>query len=221
MIAAELQHVGMVADGRRLLDDVCLRIGAGERLALMGPNGSGKSLLLRILCGLVTPSEGRVSLFGRDMSAAGSREWAEMRRRMGVAFQGGGLLRELSVADNVAYPLLMRPGATEASIKPRLDHALVSAGLYRVGKLMPWQLSAGQLRLAALARAAVTEPDLLVVDDLFAGMDAAAALEMEQRFAAVRPDQSALLFITQDPARAERLAQRVVVLDRGVLTERS
>ena len=217
-VLAELDHVGVVAGGRRVLDDIELSLAAGEVVLVEGANGAGKSLLLRVLSGLTSPSEGRVRLFGEDMADASARRWAAVRRRMGVAFQNGGLINELTVAENIAYPLLMaadRPSVP--SIRTRLEHALVSAGLYRVAGALPWQLSSGQVRLAALARATVAGPELVLIDDLFAGLDDEAAHEMEHRFLASRAPEAGVLLVASDAARLSRFADRRLRLELGVL----
>jgi len=215
---AALEHIGLVSHGRRVLDDVELAVAAGETVVVQGDNGAGKSLLLRVIAGLARASEGRVRLFGSDMSGAGPASWAAARRRMGIAFQNGGLLNELTVAENIAYPLLMaenRP--SPRAVASKLEHALISAGLYRVADALPWQLSSGQVRLTALARATVAEPELVLLDDLFAGLDDDAALEMEQRFLASRNPTAGVLLLTSEAALAERCADRRLRLELGVL----
>jgi len=217
-VLAALEHVGVVAEGRRVLDDVELSLSGGETVAVQGANGAGKTLLMRVLCGLAAPTEGRVRLFGEDLTRAPARRWAAARLRLGVAFQGGSLINELTVAENIAFPLLMAPGRpSPAAIAARLEHALVTAGLYRVASLLPWQLSSGQVRLAALARATVARPELLLLDDLFAGLDDVATAEMQQRFLAARPETTAVLLVTSDAGRVAGLADRMLRLELGVL----
>ena len=143
---------------RRILHDVDFSVNAGEIRVIMGGSGSGKSTLLRHLLGLHKPRAGTIRLLGVDIAKASPRELLDVRRKIGVSFQGGALLTSMTVGENVALPLREHTTLDEHTIRimSRLKLEVVNLGGFQ--ELMPSQLSGGMIKRAALARAIVMDP---------------------------------------------------------------
>ena len=157
--------------GRQILSGVDLKVHRGQLVALMGGSGSGKTTVLRLLGGQVAPQAGRVSVDGRDVHAQGQRGLYELRRRMGMLFQFGALFTDMSVFENVAFPLREHTTLPEAAIRDLVLMKLDAVGLRGAHALMPSQISGGMSRRVALARAIALDPQLIMYDEPFAGLD--------------------------------------------------
>lgn len=162
------------------LDHVSFEMQAGETRVLFGAAGSGKTTLLKVALGLLTPDSGRVLLFGEDITKLGEQELFDIRARIGILFQEGGLFDSLNIADNVAYPLLNQrvlraalPGDGDSSktVAERVQEALQFVELGKTLEKFPSELSGGMRRRAGIARAVVTRPALLLYDSPTAGLD--------------------------------------------------
>jgi sulfate transport system ATP-binding protein len=196
------------------LYDLNLKGEPGEFLALLGPSGSGKTTLLRILAGLEFPDSGSVLFGGEDLSAKPARE-----RQIGMVFQHYALFRHMTVAENIAFGLTVRPGATRprrAVIKARVDELLQLVQLEGLGNRFPNQLSGGQRQRVALARALAIEPRMLLLDEPFGALDAKVRKELRRWLRHIH-DQTDVttLFVTHDQEEALDLADRVVLLNKG------
>jgi molybdate transport system ATP-binding protein len=212
--------VTLVADVRvargPLAVELDLEVADGEVLAVLGPNGAGKSTLLRVLAGLLPPDGGRVAVAGEtwDDVPAGVHVPAH-ERRLGMVFQDHLLFPHLSVTDNVAFGLrtrgLRRPAARAAAAE-----WLARVGIAELGDRRPGRLSGGQAQRAALARALVGEPALLLLDEPLSALDARTRLTVRaelRRHLADFPGSTVL--VTHDPVDAMALADRVVVVEEG------
>ncbi|HET6971550.1 MAG TPA: ABC transporter ATP-binding protein [Phenylobacterium sp.] len=202
MTLAALKAVEVDYDRGRALGPVSLGLEAGETVALVGPSGCGKSTALRLLAGLEAPSRGEV------VRAAGRGETA-------VVFQAPTLAPWLSARANVALPLALA-GVSKAEAARRADAALARVGLAGAEAARPAQLSGGMAMRVSLARALVTEPKLLLLDEPFAALDEitrrALADDVLALWAASRP---AIVFVTHNVEEAVYMASRVVVMSRG------
>jgi sulfate transport system ATP-binding protein len=210
----ELSHLSRRFKDYPALDDVSLEIPPGEFLALLGPSGSGKTTLLRILAGLDYPDSGSVRRDGQDLLALDAR-----RRKVGLVFQHYALFRHLTVADNVAFGLRVRPWRTRpkrADIAARVQRLLQRVQLQDMARRYPAQLSGGQRQRVALARALAVEPDLLLLDEPFGALDAQVRVSL-RRWLRELHDEFGLttVFVTHDQEEALELADRVVVMNRG------
>ena len=143
----------------------------GRITAFMGPSGTGKTTLLRLITGMIAPSAGEVIVFGQDVTQLDTKQLFAMRRRMGMLFQYGALFADLSVFENVAFPLREHTSLSEALIRDIVLMKLNAVGLRGARELMPSELSGGMTRRVALARAIVLDPELVMYDEPFAGLD--------------------------------------------------
>ena len=196
--------------GAEILRGVDLTLWGGERLALTGPSGSGKTVLLSVLAGLARPEGGTVLLGGRPLT-----DVASLRRRLGVVFQGYGLVALLTAAENVELPLLasrVRP----AEARARAREALELVGLADRAEHLVEELSGGQQQRAAVARALVVRPDVLLADEPTAEQDVDHRAATLDAILAVASTGTAVLLATHDPVVAAR-CDRHVHLDAGVL----
>ena len=201
-----------------VLKNVDLTIAPGELVALLGPSGSGKTTLLRIIAGLDAADAGSVFLGGQDASTLRIQE-----RRAGFVFQSYALFRHMSVAQNIAYGLTVRPrGARPAKreIARRVDDLLAMMQLEGLGERRPAQLSGGQRQRVALARALAIEPRVLLLDEPFGALDAKVRKDLRQWLRAIH-DRTRLttVFVTHDQAEAMELADRVAILNGGVIEQ--
>ena len=157
--------------GRLILDDLNLTIPRGQLTAIMGPSGTGKTTVLRMITGQLRPEAGRVVVDGQDVARLSRDGLFELRRSMGMLFQNGALLTDYNVFENVAFPLREHTTLPGRVIRSIVLMKLQSVGLRGAARLMPAELSGGMARRIALARAIVMDPDLLLYDEPFSGLD--------------------------------------------------
>ena len=212
-------HQGYERAGEKIevLRGADLEVRAGELVAVVGRSGSGKSTLLHVAGGLVTPERGSVSVGGRGLASLSATERAEIRRRtIGFVFQFFHLLPHLNVRDNVALPLLL-DGMRTSDARSRADGVLDAVGLGDRAVHLPSELSGGQLQRSAIARALVSEPDVVLADEPTGNLDATTAAEvLELLVSQVRERNVALVLVTHDVAAAAR-ADRTLHLVDGLL----
>jgi phospholipid/cholesterol/gamma-HCH transport system ATP-binding protein len=156
---------------RRILDDVSFTIPRGKVTALMGASGGGKTTTLRLIGGQVKPQSGQLLFDGQDVGAMNQEGIYAIRRRMGMLFQFGALFADLSVFDNVAFPLREHTSLPENLIRDIVLMKLQAVGLRGARDLMPSEISGGMNRRVALARAIALDPDLVMYDEPFSGLD--------------------------------------------------
>jgi len=201
---------------QKILDRVSLNVEDGEIMVIMGGSGSGKSTLLRYMLGLHHPDSGRVRLFGKDTATLGGREWTEVRKKIGVSFQGGALFNSMTVGDNVCMPLREHTQLDENTIRIMSRMKLEVVNMAGFEHLMPAQLSGGMIKRAALARALVMDPKLLFFDEPSAGLDPVVAADLDKLILRIREAmQVAIVVVTHELESAFKIADRITVLDRG------
>ncbi len=170
-VVADVCDVRYSVNGRAIFDGLNVRVRRGRITAIMGPSGTGKTTLLRLLTGQIRPDRGRVLLWGRDLATLGQSEIYALRKRMGMLFQNGALLTDLDVFENVAFPLREHTDLPEPLIRKLVLTKLHAVGLRGAASLAPSELSGGMARRVALARAIVMDPEILIYDEPFAGLD--------------------------------------------------
>ena len=167
----EISDVHYSIGGRDIFKGLTLEIPRGKITAIMGPSGTGKTTLLRLITGQIRPSRGQVWVDGQDVSRLSRQELYLLRQQIGMLFQNGALLTDLSVFENVAFPVREHTDLPESLIRHLVLTKLQAVGLRGAHRLMPHELSGGMARRVALARAMVRDPDLLIYDEPFAGLD--------------------------------------------------
>ncbi len=167
----EIRDLVYSRGARRIFDGLNLTVNSGRVTALMGPSGTGKTTLLRLITRQLVPDSGSILIDGVDIATLNQRELYELRQRFGMLFQNGALLTDLSVFENVAFPLREHTKLTNRLIRHVVLTKLHAVGLRGAADLMPGELSGGMARRVALARAMVMDPDILIYDEPFVGLD--------------------------------------------------
>ena len=167
----EIKDVYYSINGRAIFNGLTLTLMRGQVTAIMGPSGTGKTTLLRLITRQIRPDRGTITVFGQDLATLSRRELFAVRRRMGMLFQNGALLTDMTVFENVAFPLREHTDLPQNLIRNIVLTKLQAVGLRGAAQLMPAELSGGMARRVALARAMVTDPELLIYDEPFAGLD--------------------------------------------------
>ena len=200
------------------LNNINLDIKAGELVALLGPSGCGKTTLLRIIAGLETPDTGSILFNGDDVSRRDVR-----KRNVGFVFQHYALFRHMTVFDNVAFGLRMksrRERPSEAVIAEKVQELLRMVQLDWLSDRYPEQLSGGQRQRIALARALAVEPQILLLDEPFGALDAKVRKELRRWLANLHEDINLTsVFVTHDQEEAMEVADRIVVMNKGVIEQ--
>lgn len=167
----QLQGVDYGVGSRAIFRDLSLSARRGEVTAIMGPSGTGKTTLLRLITGQVAPQAGEIRVFGENVATLDRPALFALRKRMGMLFQNGALLTDLSVFENVAFPVRAHAHLPESVLRALVLTKLHAVGLRGAAELMPTELSGGMARRVALARAIVMDPELLIYDEPFVGLD--------------------------------------------------
>jgi len=167
----EIRDVHYAVGNRAIFSGLNLSIPRGRITAVMGPSGTGKTTLLRLITGQIRPDRGQILFDGQDVSNLKRGELYELRMRMGMLFQNGALLTDLDVFENVAFPLREHTKLPDSLIRHIVLTKLQAVGLRGAAELTPPELSGGMARRVALARAMATDPELLIYDEPFAGLD--------------------------------------------------
>jgi phospholipid/cholesterol/gamma-HCH transport system ATP-binding protein len=206
-------NVCMAFGDRRVFDGLSFSFPPGRISVILGGSGSGKSTALRLIGGLIQPLAGRIIVDGEDITRLSERQMYGVRAKLGMLFQSGALLDSMSVSDNLAFPLRERSTLRPAEIAARVRETLGAVGLDDADELLPSQLSGGMIKRAALARAIVTRPLILLCDEPFSGLDPISARRIEtllseinQRFAIT------VVVVSHDIPSTMRMASKVLVL---------
>jgi phospholipid/cholesterol/gamma-HCH transport system ATP-binding protein len=167
----EIRNLGYAVGGRSIFDGLDMDIPRGKVTAVMGPSGTGKTTLLRLVTGQVHADTGSIHVAGEDMRNLKRADLYVLRRRMGMLFQNGALLTDFNVFENVAFPIREHTDLPERLIRQLVLTKLEAVGLRGAADLMPSELSGGMGRRVALARAIVMDPEILIYDEPFVGLD--------------------------------------------------
>jgi phospholipid/cholesterol/gamma-HCH transport system ATP-binding protein len=205
-------------DGNQVLNGVTLDIQPNEIMVLLGGSGSGKSTMLRHIIGLERPDSGTILVRGMDINRCSPTELGKIRRSMGVAFQDAALFNSLSTEENVGLPMRELTTLAEPVIEIMIYMNLAVVGLGASGKLMPFELSGGMKKRAAVARAIALDPSILVFDEPSAGLDPIVSAELDELILLLkRAFQMTILVVTHEIPSAFRIADRMAMLHKGSL----
>ncbi|MFQ5525834.1 MAG: ABC transporter ATP-binding protein [Thermoanaerobaculia bacterium] len=200
----------------RILRGVDLSVNAGETLVILGGSGSGKSTLLRCLVGLERPDDGTVSVLDRDIFAASGRELAELRQRIGMAFQSGALFGSMTVGENVDLPLREFTHLPDSTRRIIVHIKLALVGLEGTESRQPSQLSGGMRKRAAFARAMALDPEVLFCDEPSAGLDPVTAAGLDELLIQLKEVFGiTLVVVTHELESAFAIADRIALIHKG------
>ena len=212
----ECRHLSFGYGARRILDDVSFTVPRGKVTALMGASGGGKTTLLRLIGGQVRARQGELLFDAQDVAKLDQASLYAVRRRMGMLFQFGALFTDLSVFDNVAFPLREHTDLPEDLIRDIVLMKLNAVGLRGARDLMPGEVSGGMARRVALARAIALDPELIMYDEPFAGLD---PISLGTAAQLIRQLNDTLgitsIVVSHDLEEAFRIADQVIVLANG------
>jgi phospholipid/cholesterol/gamma-HCH transport system ATP-binding protein len=201
---------------REILHGIGFDVMRGETLVILGGSGSGKSTLLRTLVGLEKPSSGEIWLKGKNIAAISSHEMDEIRKRIGMSFQGGALFGSMTVGENVALPLREHTKLEDSTIEIILRLKLDQVGLSGFENYMPSQLSGGMKKRAAVARALAMDPEILFFDEPSAGLDPIIAAGVDELILDLKKAfHMTIIVVTHELASAFLIADRMVLIDKG------
>ena len=201
---------------REILHGIGFDIFRNETLVILGGSGSGKSTLLRTLVGLERPSEGEIWIRGRNIAQILPAELDELRKKMGMSFQGGALFGSMTVGENVALPLREHTQLEESTIQIIVRLKLEQVGLAGFENYMPSQLSGGMKKRAAVARAMAMDPEILFFDEPSAGLDPIIAAGIDNLIVKLKKAfRMTIVVVTHELASAFLIADRMVLIDKG------
>jgi phospholipid/cholesterol/gamma-HCH transport system ATP-binding protein len=212
----ELRNVTFGYSDRVILDDLSLSVPRGKVTALMGASGGGKTTVLRLIGGQNRAQQGQVLFDGEDVAGMDPQQMYQARRRMGMLFQFGALFADLSVFENVAFPLREHTDLTEELLRHLVLMKLNAVGLRGARDLMPSEISGGMARRVALARAIVLDPELVMYDEPFAGLD---PISLGTAAQLIRRLNDAMgltsIVVSHDLEETFQIADQVVILANG------
>jgi len=217
--ALQLEGVSVERDGHVLLERVDLRIAAGSTLALIGPSGSGKTTLLRAVVGLEAPSHGNILVLGRTVSTPRHIHVPAEDRHIAIVFQDLGLWPHMSIGDHLRF-VLSSQRVTKADRAHRVERMLQSVGLEGRDRQPPATLSGGERQRLAIARALVTQPSILLLDEPLSNLDIVLKDELMTLLSTLLgSNETTAIFVTHDPVEALVLTQEFAVLERGRIVQ--
>lgn len=201
---------------QHVLNGLSFEVARGRTLGIMGPSGTGKSVVLRHIVGLLKPDSGQVEVEGRDIAKLTKRDLSDLRKRMGFLFQEGALINWLSAGDNVALPLRENTDMKESEIKERVNHKLELVHIPDSFDKMPSQLSGGMKKRVGLARALITDPEIILYDEPNAGLDPEISASINELIREISDQMHATSIVVEHRVRCiKTVADEVMFLEDG------
>lgn len=217
----EFRQVQIRFGSELVLDEVDLRVEAGEKLVVIGPSGQGKSVLLKLMAGLIEPTKGDILVDGQNLYSMTEDERHQLMRQMGMLFQKNALFDSLTVGENIAFPVRETGRQSESEIQALVGRFLEAVGIAHARDLFPDEISGGMQKRLGIARALALNPRIIFYDDPTAGLDPITSRKIIELIIELqRSAKSTLVAITNDMSRAYQLADRIamVVDHRLILT---
>lgn len=201
---------------RKILNDISLDIREGEIMVIMGGSGSGKSTLLRYLMALEKQTSGTINILGHDIGKISKKDFFNVRKKLGVAFQGGALFSSMTVGENIMLPLYEHTKLDRKTMEIMARMKLEVVSLAGFENLMPSELSGGMIKRAAVARAIVMDPKILFFDEPSAGLDPVVSSALDDLILTLREAMGmTIVVVTHELESAFKIADRITMLDRG------
>ncbi len=218
--SVSIQGLDLSFGERRVFENLDCMLPGGAVSIVIGASGCGKSTLLRAIGGLVRPQAGSLRVAGFETAGISERSFGKVRSHIGMMFQNGALLNSMTLFDNLALPLRERARLGPVEIRDKVHAQLEAVGLGDAAALLPWQISGGMVKRAALARAMITDPDILLCDEPFSGLDPITVRKIEQLLLGVNRESGMTLVLTSHHVPSTlRMADHVVFLiDRAAVT---
>lgn len=212
----EFENVCFSYDATEILTDVSFTIKMGESISILGPSGSGKSTILKLITGLIKPDAGKIMVLGQDITTMKEEDLNEIRRSIGLVFQGGALFDSLTVAENVGYRLYEESKLPESKIREIVIEKLRFVGLEDTVDTMPSQLSGGMKKRVAIARALTGDPTIMLYDEPTTGLDPVTARMVSKHILELqRKKNMTTIVVTHDIYFSFLLTQRIIMIHNG------
>ncbi|MGA2508727.1 MAG: ATP-binding cassette domain-containing protein [Candidatus Acidiferrales bacterium] len=212
----EFQNVSKSFDENSVLKSVSFFVDQGETAVIMGRSGVGKSVALKLLLGFLEPDEGRIIVAGQDVTGWTEKQFAEIRRRVTMVFQSGALFDSLTVAENVAFPLVGRAGQDPDKIDRHVQELLAMLEVSDLADRLPADLSTGTKRAVAIARALAEDPDAILYDEPTTMVDPLMAAHISDLIVKLKKTlHKTSIVVTHDTHLAKKLADRLIFLHEG------
>lgn len=212
----EVEDLVMYYGNRQILKNVSMEVRNGEIMVIMGGSGSGKSTLLRQLMVLERPHSGTIKILDQDVGSMSAQELYDLRKKLGVAFQGGALFSSMSVGENIMLPLHEHTELDPATMQIMARMKLEMVNLAGFEDLRPSELSGGMIKRAAVARAIVMDPRILYMDEPSAGLDPVVSSSLDELILLLRDAMGmTIVVVTHELESTFKIADRVTVLDQG------
>ena len=215
----EIKHLKKSFEGKPILKDINLELYRGESAVVLGKSGIGKSVLIKCIVGLITPDDGEILVFGKDVLSMKDKVLNILRTKVGFLFQGGALYDSMTVQENLAFPLLQNPFLEgEPNVEELIDEVLESVGLLEAKDKMPSELSGGMKKRIGLARTLILKPEIILYDEPTAGLDPVIAKGISKLLVKVQEKyRTSALIITHDIKCAKITANRIYFLKDGIM----
>ncbi|MFH1195368.1 MAG: ATP-binding cassette domain-containing protein [bacterium] len=213
-----MEHLKKSFGNNHVLRDINLVINKGENVVVLGKSGTGKSVLIKCIVGLVDPDDGKLAIFGKNISGLKEKELIEIRKKIGFLFQSAALYDSMTVRENLEFPLKRQLHSTrKGTMNSLIEEALETVGLADTIDLMPSELSGGMRKRLGLARTLILKPEIMLYDEPTTGLDPITSKEISSLILEVQKKyNTSSIIITHDIECARRTANRIIVIKDGV-----